>query len=317
MVPLYSRVRSLNMFRHSVTGGVGCGALSRQVLRGQSMVEFLIVLPSLLLIVLGILQFSLMYQARNLLNHAAFIGARQGALSGGNMTSIKDGVASAMAPLFMRVSLPSNPALPSSPAMSDVVKARLISTIEIFNLNTALIEILNPTPDVFHKHNLNGAIPNDNLMYRSTASADGGSIQDANLLKIQVTYCFKLVVPFVNQLIYGLNVGLEEVKNLAGISFKPGDTQERNTNLCSDSNKMRDAAKEAAAGFVVDNINAATSGSGIYEGLSTSLTDGAKNAVNAAFGALPPLNWFPLGIRIPITAEATVRMQTPFAMSEE
>ena len=166
MVPLYSRVRSLNMFRHSVTGGVGCGALSRQVMRGQSMVEFLIVLPSLLLIVLGILQFSLMYQARNLLNHAAFIGARQGALSGGNMTSIKDGVASAMAPLFMRVSLTSRP------AMSDVVKARLISTIEIFNLNTALIEILNPTPDVFKKHNLNGAIPNDNLMYRSTASAE-------------------------------------------------------------------------------------------------------------------------------------------------
>ena len=290
-------------------------------MHGQSMVEFLIVLPSLLLIVLGILQFSLMYQARNLLNHATFIGARQGALSGGDMTSIKDGVASAMAPLFMRVSLT------SSPAMSDVVKARLISTIEIFNLNTALIEILNPTPDVFNKHNLNGAIPNDNLMYRSTASADGGSIQDANLLKIQVTYCFKLVVPFVNQLIYGLNVGLEEVKNLAGISFKPGDTQERNTNLCSDSNKMRDAAKEAATGFVaakeaatgfvVDNINAATSGSGIYEGLSTSLTDSAKNAVNAAFDALPPLNWFPLGIRIPITAEATVRMQTPFAMSEE
>jgi len=311
MVPLYSRVRSLNMFRHSVTGGVGCGALSRQVMRGQSMVEFLIVLPSLLLIVLGILQFSLMYQARNLLNHATFIGARQGALSGGDMTSIKDGVASAMAPLFMRVSLTSRP------AMSDVVKARLISTIEIFNLNTALIEILNPTPYMFYKHNRGGAIPNDNLMYRSTASADGGSIQDANLLKIQVTYCFKLVVPFVNQLIYGLNVGLEEVKNLAGISFKPGDTQERNTNLCSDSNKMRDAAKEAAAGFVVDNINAATSGSGIYEGLSTSLTDGAKNAVNAAFGALPPLNWFPLGIRIPITAEATVRMQTPFAMSEE
>jgi Flp pilus assembly protein TadG len=83
-------------------------------MRGQSMVEFLIVLPSLLLIVLGILQFSLMYQARNLLNHATFIGARQGALSGGDMTSIKDGVASAMAPLFMRVSLTSRPAMSRS-----------------------------------------------------------------------------------------------------------------------------------------------------------------------------------------------------------
>ena len=45
---------------------------------GQSMVEFLIVLPSLLLIVFGIFQFSLIYQARSALNHAAFVGARQG-----------------------------------------------------------------------------------------------------------------------------------------------------------------------------------------------------------------------------------------------
>lgn len=307
MVPLYFRSRSLNMFRHSATGGVACGGTSRQVMHGQSMVEFLIVLPSLLLIVLGILQFSLMYQARNLLNHATFIGARQGALSGGDINAIKDGVASAMTPLFMRVDLESQPAL------QDLAKARLISTIEIFNLDTASVEILSPTADAQDAHNVGGKIPNDNLMYRPTAVDGGVSVQDANLLKIQVTYCFKLIVPFVNRLIHGLNVGLVEVQNITGISFTPGDTQERNPNLCSASNRMKDAAKDAATSYVVNDIN---SRAGIYDGLKGSLTDGATTAINSAIDALP-LNWFPLGIRIPITAEAVVRMQTPFQVSAE
>ena len=95
------------------------------------MVEFLIMLPSLLLMVFGILQFALIYQARSALNHAAFVGARQGALSGGSMNAIQDGVASGLTPLFMRMSVSEDPAMPH------IVRARLISTIEIFNPNTA------------------------------------------------------------------------------------------------------------------------------------------------------------------------------------
>ena len=289
--------------RHHRSGGTGVPVTPRQRLRGQSMVEFLIVLPSLLLIVLGIIQFSLIFQAGSILRHATFIGARQGALSSGKMESIKDGVAAGLTPLFMRVD-------PKTVlGLEDLVKARLISTIEIFNPNTAKIERLSPTDDALAAHNVGGEIPNDNLMYRPTTVDGGQSIQDANLLKIRVSYCFKLVVPFVNQLIYGLAVGLKEVKGLTGVSFDPANSTETNKNLCTDINKV----KAQATDIVVNDIN---NRAGPLAPLTGSLSSAAATIINNAFDNVPLLNWNLGGVRIPLVAEAIIRMQTPFKMED-
>jgi hypothetical protein len=48
-------------------------------------------------------------------------------------------------------------------------------------------------------------IPNDTLMYRSASTdpkASGVNIQDANLLKIRVHYCYDMYVPLANKAIY-------------------------------------------------------------------------------------------------------------------
>ena len=267
---------------------------------GQSMVEFLILLPSLLLIVFGIIQFSLIFQANSILRHAAFIGARQGALSNGKMESIKDGVASGMTPLFMRVNS-------SVPGITDLARARMISTIEIFNPHTASIEILSPTPEVFEEHNNGVAIPNDNLMYRPTTVKGGVSVQDANLLKIRVSDCFKLVVPLVNKLIYGMAVGLEETKVLTGISFNDAGSTESKPNMCTNINKV----KAEAADSVVNEIN---SRAGPLAPLTGSLSSTATTIINNAFDNLPLLNWNMGGVRIPIVTEAVIRMQTPYQL---
>ena len=49
-------------------------------------------------------------------------------------------------------------------------------------------------------------IPNDNLMYRNANinSTSLQSLQDANLLKLHVGYCYKLIIPFVNKIIHEL-----------------------------------------------------------------------------------------------------------------
>ena len=267
---------------------------------GQSMVEFLILLPSLLLIVFGIIQFSLIFQANSILRHAAFVGARQGALSNGKMESIKDGVASGMTPLFMRVNS-------SVPGITDLARARMISTIEIFNPHTASIEILSPTSEAFEEHNNGVAIPNDNLMYRPTTVKGGVSVQDANLLKIRVSYCFKLVVPLVNKLIYGMAVGLEETKVLTGISFNDAGSTESKPNMCTNINKV----KAEAADSVVNEIN---SRAGPLAPLTGSLSSTATTIINNAFDNLPLLNWNMGGVRIPIVTEAVIRMQTPYQL---
>jgi hypothetical protein len=74
------------------------------------------------------------------------------------------------------------------------------------------IRLVNPSPGAFLDHGIavgnDVIIPNDNLMYRDGRAdnkpASRQSIQDANLLKVHVGYCFEMVVPFVNRILWGM-----------------------------------------------------------------------------------------------------------------
>ncbi len=50
--------------------------------RGAAMVEFAIIVPVLLLLVLGTIEFGTRYQKASVINNAAFIGAREFSVSG-------------------------------------------------------------------------------------------------------------------------------------------------------------------------------------------------------------------------------------------
>ena len=267
--------------------------------KGQTIVEYLIVLPCLLLLVLGVIQFLFIYQAKTSLNYAAFMGARQGALKNATMFSIMDGVASGMTPYFMRT------AIGTTPNSVDLSKARRIATIEIFNPSSTEIIILNPTTEAMdyfvNFSETENEIPNDHLMYR-VANGGGMSIQDANLLKIRVTYCVKLVVPFVDRIIYGVTAGIQGVRQLTNESF--AGTAETNGNHCTAINRKFGQ---------VDPKNMPI--------IDTTLIDGVTQKVYGQEVTPDPkgnfpttteaLSWNVGGRRIPITAEAIVRMQSP------
>lgn len=269
--------------------------------RGQAIVEYIIIFPILLLLVLGALQFALIYQAKFTLNYATFMGARQGALKNGSMTSIKDGVAAGMAPLFMRTG--------GTPFLDDLAKARIISTIEVFNPLTAKVEIISPTQAAFTAlakaptYGTGNEIPNDNLMYRS-ASGDGMTIQDANLLKIRVTYCVKLVVPFANRVIYSLVNGIEGMKNLTHEFFwTPTSPAPATPNMCSQLSERYAQVRQK-----IDSIAGSLPvGVSIVDNLASTII----NNLPTSFPTIPLLNWNVGGMRIPVTAEAIVRMQSP------
>lgn len=266
---------------------------------GQSMTEYIIILPSLLLLVLGVIQMALIYQAKTSLNYATFMGARQGALKNANMRSIMDGVAGGMTPFFTRTS--------DAPFLDDIARARMIATIEVFNPNTAKVEIISPTPeafDEFSKLSLQGEIPNDNLMFRdSSILQDGMSIQDANLLKIRVTYCVKLMVPFVDRVIYAMHTGIAEVKNMTQSSYWESNA-ETIPNTCSRMNDTYASARQqidSLTGSMPAGVALTASG----------LANSVVNQLPQQFPTIPGLNWNVGGMRIPITAEAIVRMQSP------
>lgn len=257
--------------------------------RGQAMVEFLIVFPTLLLLVMGAFQFSLIYQAKMTLNYATFMAARQGALKNGNTTAMKDALASGMTPLFMTDS-----------SVTGMVKARVIAEIEAFMPTTTTLGVLNPTSQMvtdFKGQSESGAeIPNDNLMYRSSTKIHNTTLQDANILQIHTEYCTRLIVPIVNKVIYSLYFGLSGTQVLGSEYYGAASTAPTVGKRCADPNDQIQGLSN-----YISQINAACSN---CAGFLTTLPRIPTT--------IPFLDWNIGGYRIPITSDAAVRMQTPY-----
>jgi Flp pilus assembly protein TadG len=222
----------------------------RKFSTAQAMVEFLIVLPVMLLLVMGILQFSFIYQAKITLNYAAFQTARAGSLNNASISAMDMAFASNMAPLYTSsyLSMGSSGECSSSFLATDAARQGRLSGAQIMDSNTrgvleaninnfnsesvlcarrivqqqiddgyVNITVVNPSPSSFTDYGVSVVdedggtqtqIPNDNLMYRDANVVGGGAsaqtIQDANLLKVHIGYCYELIVPFVDRIIWAI-----------------------------------------------------------------------------------------------------------------
>jgi TadE-like protein len=168
---------------------------------GVSTVEFAIVSPFALLVVLGLIQIGLMFTAKEVVNEGAFLAARAGAVQNAQLntpdqTGIQDVMVKALIPFYQDTTITND-------------QTRLNDALGKANDDAAFIhvEVLNPTPAAFADFGITSSasgghtyIPNDNLEYRShtyKGSTSHYSIQDANALKIKVTYGYQLKVPLM------------------------------------------------------------------------------------------------------------------------
>jgi Flp pilus assembly protein TadG len=169
--------------------------------RGQSATELLVVLPVLVLLLFGTIQLGLMYQARSTLNHATMLAARAGALHNGDHGAMRNALARGLTPLFASEA--------SATGYAEALAKASLETATASNITR--IEILNPTGPAladFGRTRLDGEagreLPNDTLHYRTTAagSTSNISVQDANLLHVRVTYCYRLIVPVIDRMLH-------------------------------------------------------------------------------------------------------------------
>jgi hypothetical protein len=219
------------------------------------MVEFVIILPVMLTLVLAIVQFALIYKAKITLNYATFQAVRAGSLNNASLSEMEQAFTSNMAPMFTSSYLRFDSTdgcttdfnatdgarlarLGGAQITEDGLRGVLDSRIGNFDSEKVLcarrivqqqlddgyvnITVVNPTITSFNilgvdgYHDVTGnddirlvnMIPNDNLMYRNPQIVGVGistqSIQDANLLKIHVGYCYELIIPFVNRMIWAM-----------------------------------------------------------------------------------------------------------------
>jgi hypothetical protein len=169
--------------------------------QGQAISEFIVIAPLLLFFCFATVQFVLLYQAKATLDVATLEAARAGAVSHGSMAAMQDGLARGLAPLYARR------------ADGDGVEAAL-RRAQTDAARLSSIAIVNPTREMnadFARPRFYPAegvsrveIPNDTLMYRNASPGIRSrvGIQDANLLKIRVHYCYEMYVPLVNKVLY-------------------------------------------------------------------------------------------------------------------
>lgn len=168
---------------------------------GASAVEFAIAAPALLLALLGSFQAALLYQARAQLEVATQEAVRAGTLHGASVEAMRNALARGLTPLYTHGQNLS--ALAQGYATAKVAAGQ------------ATIRVLSPTREAFddfaeQTRDTSGAwikaIPVDHLGYRQTGVGSGShlSVQDATLLKVQITAVQPLIVPFIDQIGRGI-----------------------------------------------------------------------------------------------------------------
>lgn len=169
----------------------------RRRMLGSAMIEFAVVGPLLVLLGTLVLQYALMFNAKNMVNHAGFMAAREGSVAHANLASVRQAYARALVPLYGGGRSGTELAQALARAHADVA------------LNTR-IELLNPIresyddwsdPALSSRYGGRRAIPNANLGFRdarSIGASSGQNIQDANLIKLKITHGYELRVPLAS-----------------------------------------------------------------------------------------------------------------------
>jgi hypothetical protein len=192
---------------------------------GVAMVEFVIIAPTLLFMLLGMIQAGLVFHAKSNVNYAAFEAARAGTTGNARLPVIRTAFANAMAGYYGGGRNVGEVAVSTARAQSDILPT------------TLRVELLSPSiqsfddyasPRLSKKYNTNArVIPNNNLsaincpMDRTecnnnpSGNASGQTLSDANILKLRITYGIppRMQIPLVGRFYVMALRGLRGIKN--------------------------------------------------------------------------------------------------------
>lgn len=175
---------------------------------GASMVEFLLVAPLLTYVGVGVVQMGMAYHARNILDYATFEAARVGAVSEADVTKMRGELAYRIGPIF--------PGNGSSAGVRSAVSEAVAAVNDPIRTQ---IRIINPTSAVFEDFGVSDpdtgelVLPSTHLQYRSKeiGARSRVTIQDANLLKIEITHGYELRLPWLDVKLPGVEFVLKEL----------------------------------------------------------------------------------------------------------
>lgn len=172
--------------------------------RGQAVLEFLIMIPFALVIILGIIQLTLVFNAQTMLELAAFNAARAAIVAQGDKPEDPATVGQARSNARMAAIvtlLPVIPALhgtmPSVQGVENIISGVAVnnplsgSTAAILEIPRIGVEFIDP------KGSIDGATIDD---WPNRIDFDDPNRADDNLVKVRVSWEYPLVIPFINRI---------------------------------------------------------------------------------------------------------------------
>jgi len=198
--------------------------------QGQSLVQFIILMPLFFSLLFGVFEMTYVYRAKATLNTATFEAARAGSLHHAQIAPMKTALINGMLPQYIK----------GDSSVLGLGKAYAQSVLyeKAMSKKLSTIDVISPTKEIFNaykvkrmyklnsdsKEKFQWVMPNDNLNVRSTTAknitvsgkAQKINIQDANLLKIKTYWCYELKVPVLKDVAFGIFSG-----GLFGVGASP------------------------------------------------------------------------------------------------
>ena len=193
--------------------------------RGQAAVETAIVMPLMVFLVLAIIQFNLMWQAKLLTKYAAFQAVRAGSLHNGKRWPMQKAALAVVLPTIGdRTGL--GAVQPTSDAGAFTTKYLGVAATPVLNnmlpgVPIIDLKICSPTSGSIRAADKLGAdeIDIDDPIASSLGGTGSGSQTDVHnfrrgRLSIQVVYNYRMPIPFANQVIHRIWMGQELTSTL-------------------------------------------------------------------------------------------------------
>lgn len=161
---------------------------------GASMMETMLVMPIMLLIGFGIVHAGLVYQAQANLEYAALMAARVGAASSIDIDAMRT-----EAEYRMRATTGVDGS--DSDAVEEELQSFRITvlnpTIEMFDGCGERPQIID---DCVNANNCEIPFFGQQFISRSNPTCNGVTVQDANILRVRVSYTYNSRIPFINNI---------------------------------------------------------------------------------------------------------------------
>jgi hypothetical protein len=242
--------------------------------RGQVVVETAIIMPVFVFLVLGLLQLSLMHQARVMTKYAAYKATRAGALRGAQRPMMEDAALSVLLPVAGRDSergafYPTNDAGNLRNAWNQLSRNQQEGGLPI-----AQVTICNPTrgslpnpeqQDFDDPHTLTaGQKPPQNQNTSQPGAPDeeetgGGDDEtswrqfDGNKLMAQVTLYYRLNIPFANWMIFRIAYAEEKSASFEKMRWVAYDKNMARASNSGGRGNGRDSAQDQRLKSAADN----------------------------------------------------------------